>query len=128
METADCFVSLHRSEGFGLPIAEAMSLGKPVIATAWSGNTDFANEHNSAAIGYRLVTIEEQQGPYDIGQQWAEPDIADAVEWMRRLRAQPQLAATIGAQARDTVQAQLAPPVIGRLIVERLDEIKRSSP
>ena len=56
MAACDCFVSLHRSEGFGLAMAEAMALGKPVIATNWSGNTDFMNPHNAACIDFRLVS------------------------------------------------------------------------
>jgi glycosyltransferase involved in cell wall biosynthesis len=124
LAAADCLVSLHRAEGFGLPIAEAMALAKPVIATAWSGNTDFTNEDNSAAIPYRLVTINESQGPYEAGQQWAEPDVGVAAEWMRRLRDQPELSKQMGRRAQATVREKLSPDVVGRLIAERLAEIR----
>ena len=58
MACSDAFVSLHRSEGFGLPIAEAMALGKPVIATGWSGNMDFMSEDTAACVGYEIVELE----------------------------------------------------------------------
>jgi glycosyltransferase involved in cell wall biosynthesis len=123
LAAADCLVSLHRAEGFGLPIAEAMALAKPVIATAWSGNSDFMTDENSAAIPYRLVTIDESQGPYSAGQQWAEPDIEAAANWMRRLRAEPDSARQMGRRAQATVRERLFPEVVGRLIADRLDEI-----
>ena len=67
MSSCDAYVSLHRSEGIGLTIAEAMGLGKPVIATGWSGNTDFMDVSNAFPVGYRLVEIEENVGPYHGG-------------------------------------------------------------
>ncbi|GJM83642.1 hypothetical protein HMSSN139_61380 [Paenibacillus sp. HMSSN-139] len=60
----DCFVSLHRSEGFGLGLAEAMYLGKPVIGTNWSSNTDFMNNKNSCLVDYELIQVGRDQGPY----------------------------------------------------------------
>ena len=62
MAAADIVISLHRSEGFGLVLAQAMALGKPVVATAWSGNLDFMNERNSAQVSYKLVPVRDPQG------------------------------------------------------------------
>ena len=73
LASSDAVISLHRSEGFGLILAEAMSLGKPVIATGWSGNMDFMNAGNSCAVAYELVTLDRTIGNYQEGQQWAEP-------------------------------------------------------
>ena len=70
----DCFVSPHRSEGFGFNLAESMYLRKPVIATGYAGNVDFMDERNSYPIDYRLVRVEETAGPYLKGAVWAEPD------------------------------------------------------
>src|SRR5439155_1534568 len=86
----DVFVSLHRSEGFGLALIEAMALGKPVIATAWSGNMTFMNALNSCLVSYRLVPVKATQGVYSrgllgAGALWAEPNLADAAVWMARL-------------------------------------------
>jgi glycosyltransferase involved in cell wall biosynthesis len=119
----DCFVSLHRSEGFGLAIAECMYLGKPVIATHWSGNTDFAREGNSCPVRHDLVTLERTHGPYTRGQTWAAPDIDHAAQWMRQLVEDPALAARIGAAARTSIERELAPAVVGARYRRRLEAI-----
>jgi glycosyltransferase involved in cell wall biosynthesis len=80
----DIVLSLHRSEGFGLVLAEAMLLGKPVIATGWSGNMAFMNEQSAALIGYRLVGANDPRQVYH-GSSWAEPDHGEAVFHLRRL-------------------------------------------
>lgn len=81
----DVLVSLHRAEGFGLPIAEAMLLGTAVIATNWSANTEFMNEQVSCMVGYSRKELEQDIGPYKKGQFWAEPDLEQAVTYMKRL-------------------------------------------
>lgn len=123
-QSCDVLVSLHRAEGFGLPPAEAMWLGKPVIATNYSGNTDFMNESNSLLIPYRLVKIGADQGPYDKDASWAEPDLEAAATAMRRISADRQLYETIGRAAWTSARAQLAPAVVGRRIA---DYLKRGS-
>jgi GT2 family glycosyltransferase/glycosyltransferase involved in cell wall biosynthesis len=79
----DCFVSAHRSEGFGLNIAEFMALGKPVIATNYSGNLEFFDETTGYPVDYRLIEIEKQAGPYMPGYLWAEPDKNSLIQQMR---------------------------------------------
>ena len=79
-----CFVSLHRAEGFGLVIAEAMLLGKPVIATFYSAPAEFMTRENSCPVGYELVEIKSPSPPYLRGF-WAEPDIAEAADCMKRI-------------------------------------------
>jgi glycosyltransferase involved in cell wall biosynthesis len=81
MKAADCYVSLHRSEGFGLTMAEAMSLAKPVIATAYSGNMEYMTPGNSFLVKYTLTGIDGEYGPYKTGV-WAEPDLEHAAELM----------------------------------------------
>ena len=81
----DCFISLHRSEGFGRGMAEAMYLGKPVIATGYSGNMDFMSAENSCLVDFKLVPVGDGQYPYGRGQVWAEPDIDHAVWYMHKL-------------------------------------------
>jgi glycosyltransferase involved in cell wall biosynthesis len=82
----DAYVSLHRAEGFGLGLAEAMYLGKPVIGTAYSGNLEFMNGENSCLVDYRLVPIRRGEYLYDDERfHWADPDIEQAAWWMTRL-------------------------------------------
>ena len=81
--SADCYVSLHRSEGLGLGMAQAMSLGKPVIGTNYSGNLEFMNSNDSLLVNYSMSTMEEDSGPYERGTHWAEPDIEHAAALMR---------------------------------------------
>lgn len=97
----DCVISLHRSEGTGLVPAEAMLLGKPVVATGWSGNTDFMNEQNAALVRHELIPVHDPQGVYDApGQVWADPHIDHAAEWLQRLARDQALAKRIGEAAR----------------------------
>ena len=119
----DAFVSLHRSEGFGFAVAECMFLGKPVISTDWSGTAEFVNRDNGCPVRAPLVTLEKNHGPYAKGQRWAEPDIAHAAEHMRRLFADPALAARLGAAARATMETHYAPAVIGARYRRRLEAI-----
>lgn len=83
----DCFVSLHRSEGFGRIIAEAMYLGTPVIATDYSGSTSFLDAATGFTVDYRLVEVESGAYIFCDGSQWAEPDLAGAVDHLRRVRS-----------------------------------------
>ena len=124
MGECDCFVSLHRSEGFGLPPAEAMSLGKPAILTNWSGNTDYMTSDNCVPIDYELVTLERDHGPYKAGQVWAEPDLEQAAHWMRKLVAEPELANQIGLRGQQTISSQFSPAAMGTIIRARLQEIR----
>ncbi|HTQ83300.1 MAG TPA: glycosyltransferase, partial [Pseudolabrys sp.] len=116
---ADIVISLHRSEGFGLVPAQAMALGKPVIATGWSGNLDFMTERNSALVSYTLVPVRDSEGTFDpAGQQWAEPDICHAAEWLRRLAASPEMRVRMGATAAVDVNAQLSPEKFARTVTD----------
>jgi len=110
MAASDIVVSLHRSEGFGLVMAQAMALGKPVIATAWSGNLDFMTERNSALVSFSLVPVDEPDGAFGVSnQEWADADVDHAADWLRRLAGGAQLRETMGAAARADVTRQLSP-------------------
>lgn len=123
-DTVDCFISLHRSEGFGLGMAESMVRGKVVIGTGWSGNTDFMNIANSLVVSYRMVALEKDYGPYRKGELWADPDLDDAAEKMRLVATQPDLCSRLGARARHDCETFLSPAAIGKAIHQRLRRIR----
>ena len=83
MRACDCYVSLHRSEGLGLTLGEAMYAGKPVIATGYSGTLDFMNNENSFLVDYEMVPVGAEGGPYPATASWADPDLEQAAKFMR---------------------------------------------
>lgn len=99
MKNCNCYVSLHRSEGLGLGILDAMSLGLPVIATNYGGNTDFMNSENSILIDYSSCEVQSDFGAYRKGYIWAEPDVNHAAKEMQRLVDNNALAEEIGCAA-----------------------------
>ncbi|MFZ0313148.1 MAG: glycosyltransferase [Candidatus Korobacteraceae bacterium] len=121
--SADCYVSLHRSEGFGLTMAEAMLCGKPVIATGYSGNIDFMSDADSFLVPYRMVTIDRTHGPYKAGYHWADPDLDYACDLMRQVESSREAAAQVGLKARSKVRQVLDPAVIGVSVRARLGEL-----
>ncbi len=120
--SSDAYVSLHRSEGFGYTMAEAMYCGKPVIATSYSGNMDFMNEKNSLLVRHRLVELERDFGPYEKGNVWAEPDLEHASLCMRWVYEHREGAHVIGRQASLDILDKLSPETIGKEILQRLEE------
>jgi glycosyltransferase involved in cell wall biosynthesis len=116
----DCYVSLHRSEGFGFTPAEAMSAGKPVIATGYGGNVDFMTPDNSYIVKHKLIEIDRDHGPYRRGWIWADPDLDHAAQLMRRVYENREEARAIGRKAREDVRRLLRPRVVGDLIRRRL--------
>ena len=123
LDSIDCFVSLHRAEGFGLVNAEAMARGKVVVATGWSGNTDFMTAMNSLPVDYRMGVIERDIGPYRAGQRWAEPDVDDAADKLARVAEDTALRRRLGERARADVRALIAPQVVATRIEARLRAI-----
>jgi glycosyltransferase involved in cell wall biosynthesis len=121
---ADVFVSLHRAEGFGLPIAECMALGKVVIATDYSGSTDFVDAECAMPVPYRLVEVGETAYPLGGGQRWAEPDLGEAARLMRLAAEDAGLRQRLGAAAAERIARQLNGKVIGARMASRLDEIR----
>jgi glycosyltransferase involved in cell wall biosynthesis len=126
LDACDCYVSLHRSEGFGLTVAEAMALGKPVISTAYSSTLEFANETNSFLVPAPLTEVGHHAPPYPPHSRWAEPDVAAAAQQMARVYADPAAAAAVGARARADIQTLHSPHARGPLLRRLLDEHRRS--
>jgi glycosyltransferase involved in cell wall biosynthesis len=119
----DCYVSLHRSEGLGLTMAEAMSLGKPVIATGYSGNLTFMNDQNSFLVPYSMTTIPPGCDPYPAGVEWAEPDLDHAAELMRHVYEHRDEARAVGERARKDLLASHSLESAAAFIRERLAAI-----
>jgi glycosyltransferase involved in cell wall biosynthesis len=123
IERCDCFVSLHRSEGFGRGIAEAMLLGKPVIVTGYSGNMDFTNPLDGCIVDYQLVDVGAREYPHAAGQRWAEPDLEQAAWYMRRLVSDPAWGSALAHKGRALVEAQHGVEAVGRLCRARLERL-----
>lgn len=124
----DCFVSPHRSEGFGLNLAESMYLNKPVIATGYSGNVDFMDDRNSYLIDYRLVSIAETTGPYMKGAVWADPNIEHLGHLMRRVFEDAGEREKKAAAAACTIRRQFSSREAGRRMEERFRELGLDQP
>jgi glycosyltransferase involved in cell wall biosynthesis len=128
MATCDCYVSLHRSEGFGLTMAEAMALGKPVIGTGYSGNVDFMNAENSYLVDYEVTRVGPDCEIYPADGEWAEPSIEHAAELMRRVLERPEEAHALAARGREDVWQSLSPEATGLAMRRRLEELDESAP
>jgi len=120
----DCLLSLHRAEGYGLSIAEMMYLGKPVIATGWSGNMEFMTPMNSFPVNYELKPLAEPVGVYAAGPEWAEPDIEHAAKCLYVVIENAVLAKEIGRRAEHTIRSRFSPVAIGEKYKDRLALIR----
>ena len=121
----DAFISLHRSEGFGLGPAEAMYWGKPAILTDWSGNKIYMKEDNCCPVSYEIIEIDKDYGPYKKGNHWAEPNLDDAAEKMRRIVEDKEYYHTIAKNGKSTIRMDFSPYAIGKQVLDRLTELGR---
>ena len=128
LAACDAYVSLHRSEGLGLPLIEAMYLGKPVIATGYGGVTDFLDDETGLVVRHRVVPLEKPHGPYPAGAVWAEPDVEHAAALMRALANAPESAAGRVEAARRRVWSLYAPEAAGERLRRELERIRRARP
>jgi glycosyltransferase involved in cell wall biosynthesis len=119
----DAFVSLHRAEGFGHGLAEAMYLGRPVIGTGYSGNMDFMTPENSIPIGYRLIPVASGSYPHAEDQHWADPDLDEAVMHMIRLLDDPAAGRALGRTASRCIRTAFSYRASGLRYKRRLGEI-----
>ncbi len=116
----DCFVSLHRSEGFGRGMSEAMFLGKPVIATGYSGNMDFCNHDTSFLVDYTLVPLKETEYPHWQNQVWAEPNIMQASEYMWKVASDQTLGRELGMRGRAQISKYFSYRACGLRYLSRM--------
>ena len=118
---ADCFVSPHRAEGFGLNIAQSMYFGKPVIATGYSGNTDFTRADNSYLVEFALTSLPYTTGPYAQNGVWAEPSISHLAHLLKHVYHHRDEAAAKGRKGMELMRSDFSPESVGRQIRHRLE-------
>ena len=123
MKVCDAFVSLHRSEGIGLCIAQSMLLGKPVIATNYSGNTDFTLPDNSCLVDFKLIPVEEEQYPFWEKQTWADPNVDHAAEYMKRLVADKTYREKVAKNGQSYIKNFHSAETVGKIYRGRLGEL-----
>jgi glycosyltransferase involved in cell wall biosynthesis len=120
LASCDILLSLHRSEGFGLLLAEAMASGKAVVATGWSGNLDYMDDRTAVLVPYTLIAVDDPQGIYR-GGHWAQADVETAGRALADLIDDDERRETMGRRAQEAVGAQLATPVIADIMRRFLD-------
>lgn len=119
----DVVVSLHRAEGFGLVLAEAMLLGTPTVATNWSSNTEFMNENVACMVDYELITIEKDMPPFKAGNRWADANLDQAAGYMKKLYEDKEYYEMIRKNAKEYAEEKLGMDQAAGRMRERLKEI-----
>lgn len=122
-DACDAYVSLHRAEGFGLTIAEAMLLRKPVVTTAYSGNLDFTTRDNSYLVPWTPVAIGAGSAPYPSDVVWAEPDLAVAASHLRAIAENPGDASARAERGMHAIQSNHGPVAVGACLTQRLQAV-----
>ncbi len=125
IQCADVIVSLHRAEGFGLVLAEAMLLGTPVIATNWSANTEFMNEETACMVDYQFLTLEKELPPFHAGCRWADPNIHQAAAYMKKLYEDKEFYNDLSIRAKAHIKETLSMERAAGRMKARLEEIYR---
>jgi Glycosyl transferases group 1 len=125
INACDCFVSLHRAEGFGRGAAEAMLLGKLALATNWSGNLDYMNADGSMLVDYELVPVQPGQYPYSDGQHWAEPSVDHATSLLTQAIDDAEFASNTARAGRNHCRLVCSNRSVGIRMLDRLDAIMK---
>ena len=120
INACDCFVSLHRAEGFGRGLGEAMALGRLALGTNWSGNTDFLNAETGVAVDYELIPVAQGAYPHGEGQVWADPSVEDAAQRLLELIRDPLQARALARQGQAHILQTHSNRACGLEILARL--------
>lgn len=124
IRSSDCFLSLHRSEGLGRGLLEAMYLGKPVVATGYSGNLDFMDRETAHLVEHRLVPVTEGQYPNWQDQVWAEPSTEHATDLLLHLARHPRECADLGKCASRRIRARFNFEAVGSRFLQRIEALR----
>lgn len=119
----DVFLSLHRAEGFGLVMAEAMLNGTVCVATNWSSNTEFMNPDVACMVDYKMTELDKDSGPYKKGSRWADPDIAQAAEYVLKLYKDTDYYRRLVKNAKEYIGVRLGRERVSTLLRKRADEL-----
>ena len=125
IKSVDVFVSLHRAEGFGLVMAEAMLNGTPCIATNWSSNTEFMNNDVACMVDYTFTTLKKSTPPYPKGVRWADADVDMAAAYMKRLVEDEEYYNQLKVSGKEYIEKKLGMEQAVRMIEERITEISK---
>ena len=123
IKNVDVYVSLHRAEGFGLVLAEAMQLQTAVIATGWSGNMEFMDENVACLVDYKLIPVATEQGGFSQKSVWADADVGQAAEYMKKLWKDPAYYRSLCAKAKEHIENNNNPKKISELAKSYYEEI-----
>jgi glycosyltransferase involved in cell wall biosynthesis len=124
IDNCDCYVSLHRSEGFGLGMAEALALGKAVIATDYSGNRDFLTERTGFPVPFSLRKLMPGEYPMGEEQSWAEPDLEVAIQHMRTVFDNRGERVRRSSRGKQFIEDHYSGQGAAKTITDRLGEIR----
>ena len=124
MLSCDAYVSLHRSEGFGRIIAEAMLLGVPTVVTNFSGNVDFCTQDTSYLVDGELVALKPDEYIFAEGQHWCDPDIPTAIEQLVRVRNDPNGREAIAMNAKKNISENYSIEAVAHAYKSRLQQLK----
>ncbi len=126
LASCDCYASLHRAEGLGLGMAEAMLFGKPTLGTRYSGNLDFMTDDTAYLVDHTLAAVGPDAGQYRVGRRWADPDVAHAAALLRAIHDRPDDARERGRRAQIDLRERLAPAAAGARMAARLRHLDRT--
>ena len=124
INACDCFISLHRSEGFGRGMGEAMSLGRLAMGTGWSGNVDFMTPENSLLVDYDPVSVGADEYPYGEGQHWAEARVDHAAALLNEMLDDPERRRDMAARGRRDIRLGYSYRAVGVRVMNRVAEIQ----
>jgi hypothetical protein len=128
INASDCFISLHRAEGFGRGLGEAMALGRLAMGTGWSGNVDFMTPDNSLLVGHEMIKLRRDDYPHWRGQSWADPSVEHAFDLLRPILEDPARGAHIASRGQAEILKTHSNRAIGLRALDRLRHILVESP